>query len=277
MRSNGPFRLSLCIVLIAGLVFPFSIQPVHAENRYMLLQVSREQPLPDRDGLFGVRLDPKTFGTLADGTKVATPTVLEFQQVNVFTFSPLEIGDQIYAINGTFFRSVGDMLLYIRSLSPGSLARVEYFSTAHAMAPYVTTVIVGSRSAVTDPSTSRAEAPPSPSPPPPAPRVSTPTAPMTVPDETQDNKMTFLKLLGIGAATIAGIWLLNKMSSSGGREPSSPGSGGYQSGSQGSAGQYKGEPLNEAYEKQQRKNLEAEEKRFQEYENTSKGHFWAIP
>jgi hypothetical protein len=59
VRSNGPFRLSLCIVLIAGLVFPFSVRPSHAANGYTLLDAATEQRLPDRQGILGNEASPQ--------------------------------------------------------------------------------------------------------------------------------------------------------------------------------------------------------------------------
>jgi hypothetical protein len=115
-------------------------------------------------------------------------------------------------------------------------------------------------------------------PPPPQVPAPNPSAQVNFPgvpeeEEAESSTKKFFKALGIIAVTVGGIWLFNKMSGSGGSEPSSPGSRGFQSG-QGSAGPYRGESLNDEYEKRQKKERDAEEKRYQDYDNASKGQFW---
>ena len=250
MRFGSSFRLPLCLVLIVGLVFPLSIRSTHAESRYTLLDATAVQRLPDRQGALGIEI--ATSGTTADfpnGTKTTAYPVRKVLPYSVLRQSPIGVGASIYAVNGVLFTTPDGLPRYIRSLVPGSTAVIEYFPGKN-MSPRVTAVRIGGSEAATSP---------------PAPAPVTRAYTQEIPDETQENTTNILKWIGIGIATIGAAVLLNKMSGSG------EGGGSSSQGSDGSTG---GESLYESYEKQRRQNLEAEEKRAQEYDDASKGVFW---
>jgi hypothetical protein len=126
VRSNGPFRLSLCIVLIAGLVFPFSVRPSHAANGYTLLDAATEQRLPDRQGILGIEISPDgTTATFPDGTRTTAYPIKRVLPDSVLVQSPIGVGAIIYAVNGVLFTTPDGLPRYIRSLAPGSTAKNE--------------------------------------------------------------------------------------------------------------------------------------------------------
>ena len=120
----GPLDVALCIVLFAGLVFPFFLRHAFAQEGYRLADSAAVQRLPDRQGgLSGMKTSAPRTVVLPDGTSIVVYVV---EKIDVRTRPPFKNGDVLYAVNGVLFTSLDGMPRYVQSLAPGSTATVEF-------------------------------------------------------------------------------------------------------------------------------------------------------
>ena len=120
---RGPLDVALCIVLFAGLVFPFFLRHAFAQEGYRLTDSAAVQRLPDRQGgLSGMKTSVPRTVVLPDGTSIVVYVV---EKIDVRRRPPFKNGDVLYAVNGVLFTSLDGMPRYVQSLAPGSTATVE--------------------------------------------------------------------------------------------------------------------------------------------------------
>ena len=120
---RGPLDVALCIVLFAGLVFPFFLRHAFAQEGYRLADSAAVQRLPDRQGgLSGMKTSVPRTVVLPDGTSIVVYVV---EKIDARARPPFKNGDVLYAVNGMLFTSMDGMPRYVQSLAPGSTATVE--------------------------------------------------------------------------------------------------------------------------------------------------------
>jgi hypothetical protein len=120
---RGPLDVALCITLFAGLVVPFFLRHVFAQEGYRLADSAAVQRLPDRQGgLWGMKTSVPRTVALPDGTNIVVYVV---EKIDSRARPPFKNGDVLYAVNGVLFTSLDGMPRYVQSLAPGSTATVE--------------------------------------------------------------------------------------------------------------------------------------------------------
>jgi hypothetical protein len=129
------WNVAIGSVLIASLVFPLTattqtstLTPAAPEKRYALFDASTVRRLPDHKGnIPGLRRSWPRDVVLPDGTKIVVYQVSLIDRRSVPP-PPFRPGDILYAVDGILFKSIDGLPRYLQSLTPGSMATVEYLS-----------------------------------------------------------------------------------------------------------------------------------------------------
>jgi uncharacterized protein YecT (DUF1311 family) len=83
------------------------------------------QRLPDNGGRLGIGLRADYIFKYPDGSTIVTATVTTISSDGSAHRSGLKVGDRIRKIDGYSFMNLDNMVSYIHSLTPGSMARFE--------------------------------------------------------------------------------------------------------------------------------------------------------
>ncbi len=115
-------------VIAAGTwVLTAHLMPARAQSHPAVLSSAAAQALPAKGGSLNIRCKGGAR-TLADGTRIATAVLIEKPPAPIAGQLTLEVGDEIFAVDGHYFDTAGAMDSYIRAASPGSNVRLDYFS-----------------------------------------------------------------------------------------------------------------------------------------------------